>query len=39
VTDAEWLRRAIHLFGGLIPGEVRLVPVAEAVAARDWIRG
>lgn len=38
VTDAEWLRRAIHVFGGLIPGEVRLFPVAEAGAARDWIR-
>ena len=39
VTDAEWLRRAIHLFGGLIPGEVRLFPVLEAAAARAWIRG
>jgi hypothetical protein len=39
VTDAEWLRRAIHLFGGLIPGEVRLLPTAEASTARAWIRG
>lgn len=37
VTDAEWLRRAIHLFGGLIPGDVRLFAVAEAAAAREWI--
>ena len=38
VTDAEWLRRAIHLFGGLIPGDVRLFPAADAAAAREWIR-
>ena len=37
VTDADWLRRAIHLFGGLIPGEVRLFSTAEAADARDWI--
>ena len=39
VTDAEWLRRAIHIFGGLIPGEVRLFRVAEGSAARAWISG
>jgi hypothetical protein len=38
VTDADWLRRAIHLFGGLIPGEVRLFPTVEADDARGWIR-
>ena len=39
VTDADWLRRAIHLFGGLIPGEVRLFSTAESANARDWIGG
>jgi stage II sporulation SpoAA-like protein len=39
VTDEEWLRRAVHLFGGLIPGEVRLFTVAEAADARAWITG
>jgi hypothetical protein len=39
VTDAEWLRRAIHLFGVLIPGDVRLFPAVEAAAARSWIAG
>lgn len=38
VTDADWLRRAIHLFGGLIPGEVRLFAVAEQADAEAWIR-
>ena len=37
VTDADWLRRAIHVFGGLIPGEVRLFSVADGAVARDWI--
>jgi len=39
VTDEEWLRRAVHLFGGLIPGEVRLFPVASQAEAEAWIRG
>ena len=38
VTDDEWLRRAVHLFGGLIPGDVRLFRAADADVARDWIR-
>lgn len=37
VTDAEWLRRAIHLFGGLIPGDVRLFSASETDDARRWI--
>jgi hypothetical protein len=39
VTEADWVRRAIHLFGPLIPGDVRVYPVAEEAAARDWISG
>ena len=38
VTDADWLRRAIEMFGGLIPGDVRLFAAAESAAAEDWIR-
>ncbi len=38
VTDAEWLRRAIHLFGGFIPGDVRLFATAESHDAETWIR-
>ena len=37
VTDADWIRRAIHLFGPLIPGEVRVFPVAESAQARTWV--
>ena len=39
VTDAEWLRRAIHIFGGLIAGDVHLYTTAEGSIAKDWIRG
>jgi hypothetical protein len=38
VTDAEWVRRAIQLFGGLIPGDLRLFADAEAADAQAWIR-
>jgi hypothetical protein len=38
VTDAEWVRRAIQLFGGLIPGEVRLFENAESDDAQAWMR-
>ena len=39
VTDADWIRRAVHLFGGFIPGDVRLFGTASADAAGEWIRG
>jgi hypothetical protein len=39
VTDAEWVRRAIHVFGALIPGDVRLFGTTQDDAARDWIGG
>jgi len=39
VTDEDWLQRAIHLFGGLIPGDVRLFRVAAQADAEAWIRG
>jgi hypothetical protein len=39
VTDAEWITHAIHLFGPLIPGEVRVFPVSDGATARDWVAG
>jgi hypothetical protein len=39
VTDADWIRRAIHLFGPLIPGDVRVFRASEEADARDWISG
>jgi hypothetical protein len=37
VTDAEWLSRAVRLFGALIPGDVRLYATGDGERARAWI--
>jgi hypothetical protein len=37
VSDAEWLRRAIHGLGWLMPGEVRIFELSELDAAREWV--
>ncbi len=37
VSDTDWIRRAVQLFGPIIPGEVRAFAVADIPAAREWI--
>ncbi len=37
VTDTDWLRHAIHLFGPLIPGDVREFALVDMQGAREWI--
>ncbi len=37
VCDAEWLRRAIHGFGWLMPGEVKVYGTDETDDARAWV--
>jgi hypothetical protein len=37
VTDHDWLRAAVNVFGVLIPGDVRLFRVDAADAAQAWI--
>ncbi len=37
VTDVEWIKRTVKFFGFLMPGELRVLPSAEAAAARKWI--
>jgi SpoIIAA-like len=37
VTDAEWIKHAVTLFGFLMPGELRVFPLADAARAREWI--
>ncbi|MXN67393.1 STAS/SEC14 domain-containing protein [Stappia sp. GBMRC 2046] len=37
VTDVEWIRNTMWAFGFLMPGEIRLFPIAERDAAREWI--
>ncbi len=37
VTDVDWIRHTVHLFGPLIPGDLRVFPTSEMDAARSWI--
>ena len=39
VTDIEWMARATKLFAWMIPGEVRVVPLAELEQAKSWVAG
>jgi hypothetical protein len=37
VTDVEWIRHAVQLFGFLMHGELRVFSPEEAAQAREWI--
>jgi SpoIIAA-like len=37
VTDVEWIRMAINAFRFLMPGRLRVFPLAEREAAQRWI--
>jgi hypothetical protein len=37
VSDAEWMRRAIHGLGWMMPGEVRVFAAEEVDSARSWV--
>ena len=37
VTDNEWLRHSVSIFGYLIPGEIKAFPAAGEADARAWI--
>jgi hypothetical protein len=37
VTDVSWVRRLLHLFNWLAPGELRLFALAEEDEARAWV--
>lgn len=37
VTDVDWIAHTMQFFGFLMPGDVRVFPVAAREAARDWI--
>ena len=37
VTDKEWIRHSVNIFGYLIPGEIKAFPAAEEGDARTWI--
>jgi hypothetical protein len=37
VTDKDWLRHSVDIFGYLIPGEVKAFALADEAAARSWV--
>jgi hypothetical protein len=37
VTDTDWVRRAISLFGWVVPGEIRLFTTARRADAETWL--
>jgi hypothetical protein len=37
VTDQEWLRHSVSIFGYLIPGQIKAYPTAAEADARAWI--
>jgi hypothetical protein len=39
VTDVDWLRHSMALFGWMTPGEARLFSLAELDQAKEWVAG
>ncbi len=37
VTDKDWIRHSVNLFGYLMPGKVKVFPVAEEADASEWL--
>jgi hypothetical protein len=39
VTDVDWIRHAANTFGFLMPGEIKVFPLAERGGAAAWAAG
>jgi SpoIIAA-like len=39
VTDVDWMRHAANTLGFLMPGEIKVFPLAERDAAAAWAAG
>jgi hypothetical protein len=39
VSDADWVRHAIALFGWLVPGDVKVFPLDQLDTAKAWLAG
>ena len=39
VTDHDWIRRGIGMFGWMVPGDVKTFDVADERAAIEWAAG
>jgi SpoIIAA-like len=38
-TDVDWIRNGIHLFGWMVPGEMRLYGLDQLEDAKRWLAG
>jgi hypothetical protein len=39
VTDVDWLRHSMQMFGWMTPGEARLFGLDELPQAKEWVAG
>jgi SpoIIAA-like len=37
VTDVDWLRHSMQMFGWMTPGEARLFTLDELDKAKEWV--
>ena len=37
VTDIEWIKHTVQIFGFLMPAQLRVFPLSESARARRWI--
>jgi hypothetical protein len=37
VTDRDWIRHTVNLFGYLMPGKVKVFPLADEADASEWV--
>jgi hypothetical protein len=37
VTDEDWIRRSLSVFGWMVPGEVKVFANGDTSQARDWV--
>jgi hypothetical protein len=37
VTDLDWIRNTVRIFGFLMPAAVQVFPLSAAAAAREWV--
>jgi hypothetical protein len=37
VTDVEWIKHTMQIFSFVMPGDMRVFPMAEADKARTWV--
>lgn len=37
VTDKDWMRHSVTVFGWMIPGEIKVFGTSELADAREWV--